>query len=136
MIRGMRTLDLRYQRASANALAFASHFEGHGKIERVMYPGLASHPGHGIARRQMTNGFSGMLSVLAGRDAAQSRGLASSLKRFLPATSLGGVESLVEHRKTVEGEDSQVPDNLLRLSIGIEAVEDLIEDFEQALAGL
>lgn len=136
LLRGMRTLFLRYERASENALALARHFEGHAKIEQVLYPGLESHPGHAIAKKQMTEGFGGMLSVLVAGDAAAAKRVASSTKLFLPATSLGGVESLIEHRKTVEGPHSVVPPNLLRLSIGIEDVTDLIADLEQALESI
>ena len=135
LLRGMRTLFVRFERASENAMAIASHFEGHPKIEAVLYPGLESHPGHEIAKRQMTNGFSGMLSLLIKGDAAAARQIASRTNVLVPATSLGGVESLIEHRKSVEGPHSVVPENLLRLSIGIESVADLIEDLEQALAG-
>ena len=134
LLRGMRTLFLRYERASANALALARHFEGHSRIERVLYPGLESHPGHAIATKQMTDGFGGMLSILIDGDEAAAKRVASATKLFLPATSLGGVESLIEHRKTVEGPHSIVPPNLLRLSIGVEDVIDLIADLEQALA--
>jgi cystathionine gamma-synthase len=136
LLRGMRTLFIRYARASENALAMARHFEGHPKIEQVLYPGIESHPGHAIAKRQMKEGFGGMLSVLVAGDAAAAKRVASSTKLFLPATSLGGVESLIEHRKTVEGPHSVVPPNLLRLSVGIEHVTDLIADLEQALRGI
>ena len=111
----------------------ARHFEHHPKIEAVLYPGLENHPGHAIAKRQMTNGFSGMVSLLVKGGAEQAKKIATTTKLFVPATSLGGVESLIEHRATVEGPDSIVPENLLRLSIGIEAVEDLIADMERAL---
>lgn len=136
LTRGMRTLYLRFERASESALTIARHFEGHPKVERVLYPGLPSHPGHEIAKRQMTGGFGGMMSLLVRGDEAQSRRMAGAVEVFIPATSLGGVESLIEHRKTVEGPQSPVPPNLLRLSVGIEAVEDLIADLEQALATL
>ncbi len=133
LIRGLRTLFLRYQRSSSNALAIARHFENHPAIERVLYPGLASHPGHEIARRQMTNGFGGMMSIkLHGGFDAASR-VASRLKLFLAAASLGGVESLAEHRAAVEGSNSVVPPNLLRFSVGIESEADLIADLSQAL---
>jgi len=137
---------VRYRQCSANAMAIAKHFEGHPKVERVLYPGLASHPGHAIAVRQipghaiavrqMRDGFGGMMSLLVkgGFDDAQK--LCTRLKVIVPATSLGGVESLAEHRKTVEGPTSPVPDNLVRLSIGIEHADDLIADLEQALAGV
>jgi cystathionine gamma-synthase len=127
---------VRYRQCSANAMAIAKHVEGHPKVERVLYPGLASHPGHAIAVRQMRDGFGGMMSLLVkgGFDDAQK--LCTRLKVIVPATSLGGVESLAEHRKTVEGPTSPVPDNLVRLSIGIEHADDLIADLEQALAGI
>jgi cystathionine gamma-synthase len=136
LLRGLRTLYVRFAQASANALAIAGHFEGHPKIERVLYPGLESHPGHNLAARQMRAGFGGMMSVLIEGDETAARGVAARLKVFLPATSLGGVESLAEHRRSVEGPDSIVPKNLIRLSIGIEAADDLIADLEQALAGM
>lgn len=134
LLRGMRTLFLRVTRCSDNAMAIARHFENHAAVEAVLYPGLDSHPGHGIASKQMQNGFGGMLSlrVRGGRQAALR--CAGRLNCFLRATSLGGVESLVEHRASVEGPDSPIPDDMLRLSVGIEDVEDLIEDLEAALA--
>ncbi len=134
LIRGIRTLFLRYERASANAFALARHFETHPKVDRLLYPGLPSHPGHDIAARQMTGGFGGMLSILT-HTPEQARAVARSTKVFLPATSLGGVESLIEHRAAVEGPHSEVPPTLLRLSVGIEDVADLIADLGQALAG-
>jgi cystathionine gamma-synthase len=133
LIRGLRTLYVRYRQASANAMAIARHFGKHPKIERVLYPGLASHRGHAIAKKQMTDGFGGMLSLLIAGDAAEAVRVCTRLKVIVPATSLGGVESLAEHRKTVEGPESPVPDNLIRLSIGIEHADDLIADLEQAL---
>ncbi len=132
LIRGIRTLYLRYERASDNALTLARHFEGHPKIAAVLYPGLESHPNHAVAVRQMQGGFGGMLSLLT-HDEATAAALVRHVQVFIPATSLGGVESLIEHRKAVEGPNSIVPDTLLRLSIGIEDVRDLIADLEQAL---
>ncbi len=134
LARGMRTLFLRVRAASASAATFAAHFDGHADILRVLYPGLASHPGHEIARAQMQDGFGAMLSlrVRGGRDRAVR--LAGRLEVFKRATSLGSTESLVEHRASVEGATTLCPDDLLRLSIGIEPVETLIEDVEQALA--
>jgi cystathionine gamma-synthase len=134
LIRGMRTLFVRYRQASNNALAIARHFSNHPKIERVLYPGLATHLGHDIAKRQMTDGYGGMMSLLIKGDFAQAQKFCTLLRVLVPATSLGGVESLAEHRKTVEGPTSTLPDNLVRLSIGIENVNDLIADIEQALA--
>lgn len=136
LMRGMRTLFLRFERQSANALAFAQHFETHPLIEKVMYPGLASHPRHELAKRQMCNGFGGMLSIQVKGDAKQAQQVCCALKLILIGASLGGVESLVEHRASVEGPDSVVPKNLIRFSIGIEPVEELIEDLEQALQAL
>lgn len=134
LLRGMRTLSIRFERASSNAMAIARHFEHHPRIETVLYPGLERHPGHVIARRQMTNGFGGMVSLCITGGAKEAIAVATALELFISATSLGGVESLVEHRATVEGPLSTVPPNLLRLSIGIEDVNDLIADLEQALA--
>ncbi len=135
LLRGLRTLYLRVERASGSALAIARHFEGHAKVSRVLYPGLPDHPGHEVARRQMTRGFGGMLSILVEGGAEEARAIATRTRLFVPATSLGGVESLIEHRATMEGPNSTVPPNLLRLSIGIEDPDDLVADLEQALAG-
>ncbi len=136
LMRGLRTLFLRYRQASTNALALARHFENHPKLEKVLYPGLPSHPGHAIAARQMTDGFGGMVSLLVRGGFDDAKRLCMRLKVIVPATSLGGVESLAEHRETAEGPASPVADNLVRLSIGIEHVDDLIADLGQALAGL
>ena len=134
LLRGLRTLHLRYERQAANALAIARHFERHPGLEAVLYPGLESHPGHAIARRQMSGGFGAMLSLLVAGDAKAAKRVATRTRLFVPATSLGGVESLIEHRASVEGPHSAVPANLLRLSVGIESAGDLIADLEQALA--
>jgi len=133
LLRGMRTLFLRFDRACESALKIARHFENHPGLEKVLYPGLESHAGHDIAKRQMLNGFGGMLSFMLKGNAEKARQLASATKLFLPATSLGGVESLIEHRASVEGPHSVVPENLVRLSVGIENCGDLIADLEQAL---
>ena len=135
LLRGMRTLFIRVRAAGANAQRIAEHFDGHKAIAQVCYPGLPGFPGHAIAARQMEGGFGGMLSlrVAGGRDAALRA--IGRVRIFIRATSLGGVESLIEHRATIEKEDGTVPDDLLRLSVGFEAVEDLIADLEQALAG-
>ena len=132
--RGMRTLFLRVQRASQTALTIARHFHGHPELQAVLYPGLASHPGHDIAARQMRGGFGSMLSIRVAGDDAHAMAVAGALKVFKRATSLGGVESLVEHRRSTEGPSSPVPGDLLRLSIGLEAPEDLMADLEAALA--
>ena len=133
LIRGIRTLFLRYERASENALALARHFRDHPRVAGVLYPGLENHPGHAVAVRQMTGGFGGMLSLLVAGDYGKAHDVARFVQVFLPATSLGGVESLIEHRKAIEGPNSPVPDTLLRVSTGIEDVRDLIADLEQAL---
>lgn len=135
LLRGMRTLHLRVERASENALAIARHFEGHAKVATVLYPGLESHPGHDIAKAQMDRGFGGMLSIRVAGGAPAARHVATATRVWVPATSLGGVESLIEHRHAVEPPESVVPDDLLRLSVGIEPVGELIADLEQALAG-
>ena len=133
LLRGMRTLHVRYERQAANALAIARHFEGHAGIEAVLYPGIESHPGHAVAKRQMTGGFGAMLSLVVAGGAAEAKRVATRTRLFVPATSLGGVESLIEHRASVEGPLSAVPANLLRLSVGIERADELIADLEQAL---
>ena len=134
LMRGMRTLFVRYREASANAKALARHFASHPKIEAVLYPGLATHPGYEIAKKQMLDGYGGMMSMLIKTDFTGAQKFCTRLNVVTPATSLGGCESLAEHRKTVEGPTSPVPDNLVRFSIGIENVNDLIGDIEQALA--
>lgn len=133
LLRGLRTLFVRVHHSAESALKIATHFEKHPKLERVLYPGLEAHPAHGIAKRQMNGGFSGMLSILVKGGAKGALEVAKNVEVIIPATSLGGVESLLEHRKSVEGPESQAPENLLRLSIGLEDVKDLIADMEQAL---
>ena len=131
--RGMRTLFVRVRRSSETALCLARHFERHPALAAVLYPGLPAHLGHEIAARQMAGGFGGMLSIRVRGGAAQALAVASAVRVFKRATSLGGVESLVEHRRSTEGPSSPVPDDLLRLSIGLEAPEDLVADLEAAL---
>jgi cystathionine gamma-synthase len=131
--RGMRTLFLRVRRACENAMAIAEHLEGHPALTAVLYPGLASHPGHRIAARQMDGGFGGMLSIRLAGGAGHARAVLREVRVFKRATSLGGVESLIEYRKASEGPSSPVPDDLLRLSAGIEAPGDLIADLDAAL---
>lgn len=132
ILRGMRTLPWRMRAHSENAMKVAAFLAQHRKIERVHYPGLASHPAHELAAKQMSM-FGGMLSVEAkgGRDAAMAA--AARTKIFTRATSLGGVESLIEHRASIEGPGTTSPEGLLRLSIGLEHADDLIEDLDQAL---
>ncbi len=136
LLRGMRTMHVRVERACENALAFAQHFEGYPGVTEVIYPGLPSHPQHEIAARQMQDGFGGMLSIRFDGGVERTAQIIGRLKHFLRATSLGGVESLVEHRALIEGPDSPVPDDLLRFSMGIENVSDLIQDLEQAIKGV
>jgi cystathionine gamma-synthase len=132
--RSMRTLFLRVHKASGSALAIAQHFDNHPNLVAVLYPGLSSHPGHDVAARQMNGGFGAMLSIRVKGGAEAALSVAGRCRVFARATSLGGVESLIEHRYTIEGETSPIPKDLLRLSIGIESVGDLIADLEQALA--
>jgi cystathionine gamma-synthase len=133
LLRGMRTLHVRVATACANAMAIARRFEPHPQLSHVLYPGLASHPGHGVASRQMSGGFGAMISVRlkAGEQAAKD--FTNRLRVFKQATSLGSVESLAEHRASVEGPGTLCPPDLVRLSIGIEHVDDLIDDIAQAL---
>ena len=133
LLRGMRTLYLRVRAASASAARIAEHFDGHPLVSSVLYPGLASSPDHDVAARQMQGGFGGMLSLrLAGGESA-AIAVAANTRLWKRATSLGGVESLIEHRASIEGAGTPVPLDLLRLSTGIELVDDLIADLEQAL---
>jgi len=131
-MRGVRTLPLRVNAQSANAMALAQFLEQHPRVEAVHYPGLPSHAGHSIACRQMAR-FGGMLSVQIGENREESMAVAGRLKLFTQATSLGGTESLIEHRASVEGPGTRAPENLLRVSVGLEHVEDLKEDFDIAL---
>jgi cystathionine gamma-synthase len=132
ILRGMRSLPWRMRGHCENAVKIASWLANHARVEGVNYPALESHPGHEIAARQMS-AFSGMLSfeVRGGREAAM--GVAAKTKIFIQATSLGGVESLIEHRASIKGEDPKTPQGLLRLSVGLEHADDLIEDLAQAL---
>lgn len=134
LVRGMRTLFLRVEKASANAMAIAKHFDGHAALEAVLYPGLPSDPGHDVAKRQTDGKFGGMLSIIVKGTEKTAIDVCRYVEVFYPATSLGGVESLIEHRKTVSGEGFPVHPQLLRLSVGIEDADDLIYDLEQALA--
>jgi cystathionine gamma-synthase len=133
LCRSLNSFTARMPLHSANAMQLAQYLETESKIERVLYPGLPSHPQHEVAKKQMTGGYSGMLSILVKGDRESALKLATALKLFTHATSLGGVESLIEHRKSIEGPQSATPDNLLRISVGIEHINDLINDFKQAL---
>ena len=135
--RGIKTLAVRMERHSANASAIAAALEGHPKIERVYYPGLSSHPGHELAARQMS-AFGGMLSVALRGGAPAARRFAESTELFQLAESLGGVESLIGYpsemtHASVRGTELEVPDNVIRLSVGIEHVDDLRDDVLAAL---
>ena len=134
--RGMRTLFIRVARCSESAMTLARHFQNHPRILDVLYPGLPEHPGHEIATRQMQGGFGGMLSLRIQGGELAACAVAAEVKVFKRATSLGGVESLIEHRASIEGPATPVPNDLLRLSIGLEAVDDLVADIEQALGNL
>ena len=133
LLRGMRTLYLRVRCASQSAQRIAEHFARHEGIEAVLYPGLPDAPGHDIARRQMQGGFGGMLSIRVKGGEAAAIATAAHVALWKRATSLGGAESLVEHRASVEGAGTPAPADLLRLSVGIEDAGDLIADLEQAL---
>jgi cystathionine gamma-synthase len=138
LLRGMRTLHLRVRAACASAQRIAEHFHGHPLVAEVLYPGLPDAPGHAVAARQMHGGFGGMMSIrttgaAAGGEAA-AIAVAAHTQIWKRATSLGGTESLIEHRASVEGPGTPAPADLLRLSVGIEHVQDLIDDLEQALA--
>ena len=132
LLRGMRTLFVRTERSSQTAQALAERLAFLPNLA-VLYPGLSSHPQHAIAAKQMTRGFGSMLSLRVGGDAQHAVGVIQRLRVWVPATSLGGVESLVEHRYTVEGPTTPTPPDLLRLSVGLEHEDDLFEDLRQAL---
>ena len=133
LIRGLRTLFLRVEKNSQNAMLLAKHFESHNYVETVLYPGLESHPNHKTAKSQTNGQYGGMLSIVVKGSEADAINVVRNCKVFYPATSLGGVESLIEHRKTVSGEDFPVDEKLIRISVGIEDPLDLINDLEQAL---
>lgn len=131
-MRGIRTMPWRVRAATQNAMRVATFLEMHRKIEAVHYPGLASNEGHAIARRQMS-GPGGMLSFQVRGGRAAAIGMTNRLRLITRATSLGGTESLVEHRHSIEGPDTKAPENLLRMSVGLEHADDLIADLDQAL---
>ena len=133
LLRGMRTLYLRVRAASQSAQLVADYFNGHVLVREVLYPGLPGAQGHAIALKQMPGGFGGMLSIRAAGGEAAAIATAAKVALWKRATSLGGTESLIEHRASVEGAGSPVPTDLLRLSVGIEDADDLIADLEQAL---
>ena len=135
VLRGIRTLHLRMPAHSQRAGRIARFLQDHPAVESVHYPGLAEHPGHEVAARQMSD-FGGMLSfqVRGGREAAMRT--AGAVKLFVRATSLGGTQSLIEHRASIEGDNTSTPQDLLRVSVGLENVDDLIQDLSQALETL
>ena len=133
LIRGMRTLHLRVAAASKNAMELATRFSNHPGVHEVLYPGLESHPGHAIALRQMKGGFGGMLSIRLRGGETAAISAAAHVQLWKRATSLGGVESLIEHRASIEGPGTPCPSDLLRLSTGIEDVEDLYRDLDAAM---
>jgi cystathionine gamma-synthase len=135
LIRGLRTLDLRVRAASDNAMELASRLSNHSAVSAVLYPGLPHHRGHDVARRQMKGGFGGMLSIRVRGAAEAAIAAAARVRLWKRATSLGGVESLIEHRASIEGAASPCPPDLLRLSAGVEDVEDLWRDIDHALIG-
>jgi cystathionine gamma-synthase len=134
VLRGLRTLAVRVERQSANALSLAQALQGHERLVSVHYPGLAADAGHAIARRQM-RAFGGMLSIRVAGGRKGALAVASRVKLFSNATSLGGNESLIEHRASSEGQGSTTSEDLLRISVGLEHPQDLIDDLLQALDG-
>ena len=133
LMRGMRTLDARVHAETRSAMWLAAQLVKNPNVAGVLYPGLRTHPDHAIAKRQMS-GFGAMLSILVKRDERAAIRTAANVKLWKRATSLGGVESLIEHRASVEGPSSPCPPNLLRLSVGLEDPQDLYDDLAQALA--
>ena len=132
VMRGIRSLSARMRVHSENAMAVAAFLARHDRVAQVFYPGLATHPGHDVSRRQMS-AFGGMLSFLVRGDREEALAVTGRTQLFTRATSLGGVESLIEHRASSEGPASKTPPNLLRLSVGLEHPDDLVEDLRQAL---
>jgi cystathionine gamma-synthase len=135
LVRGLRTLPIRVRAACASAMHIAEHFAAaHPRVSEVLYPGLPSFVGHAVARSQMQGGFGGMLSIRVRGGEAAAISTAANVKLWKRATSLGGTESLIEHRASIEGAGTPAPVDLLRLSVGLEHVDDLIADLEAALA--
>jgi cystathionine gamma-synthase len=132
-LRGLQTLSLRVQQQSSNAQTIAEFLHHHPAVEKVLYPGLTNHPGHEVARQQM-KAFGGLLSVQIKGDGDEAMATVARTKLFTRATSFGGTHSTLEHRASMEAPGTKTPQNLIRLSIGLEAVEDLITDLEQALS--
>ncbi len=135
LMRGLRTLHLRAAAQAQSAQALAERLSSHPHVARVLYPGLPQHPGHEVAARQMEGGFGYMLSIQAAGGERAAIATAARVRLWKRATSLGGVESLIEHRASIEGPGTPCPPDLLRLSVGIEDVEDLYRDLDEALHG-
>lgn len=133
LVRSIATFTLRVSTQASNAMTVASYLANHKKVEKVFYPGLPSHLNHDVAKKQMTGGFGGVLSVCVKGGQKEALDLCRNLELVKHATSLGGVETLIEHRRSAEGAMAISPENLLRISVGIEHVDDLVRDFEQAL---
>jgi cystathionine gamma-synthase len=133
LLRGLRTLDIRVRTQAATAMLIATRLARHARVAQVLYPGLDQHPGHAVAARQMTGGFGAMLSIRVAGGERAAIAAAAQVRLWKRATSLGGVESLIEHRASVEGAHSPCPPDLLRLSVGLEDPDDLMGDLDQAL---
>ena len=131
--RSLATFPLRFAAQCSNAFTIAKSLENHAGVEKIFYPGLSSHPNHLLAQKQMTNGYGSIISILVKGEEQDALDFAGKLNIFKHATSLGGVESLAEHRRSAEGNHPLSPENLIRLSIGIENAEDLMDDLDQAL---
>jgi cystathionine gamma-synthase len=132
LMRGLRTLDVRMREQSKSAARLAERLSGHPAVAKVLYPGLKNHPGHDIAARQMSGGFGGMLSLRMRGGERAAVEVVSRVEVWQRATSFGGVESLIEHRASIEGIGTPCPSDLLRLSIGLEDPDDLFDDLVRA----
>jgi cystathionine gamma-synthase len=135
LLRGIRTLALRMERVNASAATLARRLESHHAVEKVRYPGLESHPAWALAKSQMAGGGGGVVAIEVRGGAAEADAVAARTRCWAPATSLGGVESMLERRRRWPGEFADVPENLIRLSVGIENVDDLWRDLDHALGG-
>ncbi len=135
VLRSLKTLAVRMERHCTSAMQVAKYLEQHDAIEKVYYPGLESHPQHSLAKRQMS-GFGGMISVVLKGGLTSAKQFLESTQLFALAESLGGVESLIEHRFSIEGEGSPIPKDLIRISVGIESADDWIQDLENAFTKL
>jgi len=133
LLRGLRTLEVRVKTQAVTALSIAARLTRHARVSHVLYPGLAEHPGHALATRQMSGGYGAMLSIRLKGGERAAIATAAAVRLWKRATSLGGVESLIEHRASVEGPHSPCPPDLLRLSVGLEDPDDLMGDLDQAL---